>query len=89
VGQIFKNFRQNRKTGRNRAWMQMGSDVACSIGALTFDDLNRVKMAESILGDIEDRVKGGEHGTTQSPLDALKDWLMTGKGIMSEPEEEP
>lgn len=89
VGAIFRNFRQNRKTGRNRAWLQMSADVACSIGNLSFDDLNRVKVAEQILGDIEDRVKGGEHGSTQSPLSALQNFLATGKGgMMAEDEEE-
>lgn len=75
VGRIFSNFKHNRRSSRNRAWSQMGADIAGSVGRFDADHLNRIKLAEGILGDIEDRVKGGDQGAGQSPLDALRAFL--------------
>lgn len=88
VGTIFSNFKQNRKSSRNRAWSQMGADIAWSVGRFDADHLNRIKLAEGILGDIEDRVKGGDQGAGQSPLDALKAFLNGDKTVAPPVEEE-
>lgn len=53
----------------------MGADIAGSVGRLDSEYLNRIKLAESILGDIEDRVKGGDQGAGHSPMDALRAFL--------------